>query len=196
MHSEMLEKVRMTPDDGLLRMFADLRPALLRYLLARRATAAEAEDVLQDVYVTLSEAKFGPVAEPRAYLYRTVTNRLLDHRRSAARQSRRDQAWTEVNGGALIEQDDQPSAETQLIGRERLAIVQRYLDMLPERTTSIFRRFRIDGEPQRSIAADLGISVSAVEKHLQQAYRAVVAVKADLDAEPRAARRLMLEGRQ
>ena len=196
MHSEMLEKVRMTPDDGLLRMFADLRPALLRYLLARRATAAEAEDVLQDVYVTLSEAKFGPVAEPRAYLYRTVTNRLLDHRRSAARQSRRDQAWTEVNGGALIEQDDQPSAETQLIGRERLAIVQRYLDMLPERTTSIFRRFRIDGESQRSIAADLGISVSAVEKHLQQAYRAVVAVKADLDAEPRAARRLMLEGRQ
>lgn len=183
-------------DDGLTRVLTDMRPALLRYLCARGATMVEAEDVLQDVYLTLAEVRSGPVDEPRAYLYRTATNRWLDHRRAATRRDRRDRSWVEVNSGALIEQDDRPSAEVQSIGRERLAIVERHLDLLPVRTAAIFRRFRIDGEAQRTIAADLGISVSAVEKHLQQAYRAVVAAKLDLDAEPVAARRLMFEGRR
>jgi len=64
-----------------------------------------------------------------------------------------------------------------------LAILQRVFDELPERTRTIFRRFRLDGEPQRQIAADLGISVSAIEKHLTRAYEAVAAAKLRLDGD-------------
>jgi RNA polymerase sigma-70 factor (ECF subfamily) len=49
------------------------------------------------------------------------------------------------------------------------------LRSLGERTDYIFRRHRVEGIPQRDIAAELGISLSAVEKHLQRAYRAVQA---------------------
>ena len=184
----------VTASDGLLGIFAAMRPALFRFLRARGAEAAEAEDVLQDVYLTLHDGLTGPVAEPRAYLYRTATNRLLDHRRAGARRTQRERSWVESNSGTLTEEDSRPSPEAVLLGREQLSIVEHYLAQLPERTVAIFRRFRVGGEAQRAIASDLGISVSAVEKHLQTAYRAVVAAKAALDAEPLASRRLIVEG--
>lgn len=168
---------------GLATAFIDLRAALSRYLMLRGASAEEAEDILQDVYLTLSADRIGPVAEPRAYLYRMTTNHFLLARRTDGRRTRREEDWVEAHSGETSEMDEQPSAEARLIAREQLAILQRVLDGLPERTRMIFRRFRIDGEPQRRIAVDIGISVSAVEKHLTRAYEAIAAAKLKLDGD-------------
>ncbi|MCI4589463.1 RNA polymerase sigma factor [Sphingobium sp. BYY-5] len=168
---------------GLLGVFIASRPALLRYLMLRGAVAEEAEDILQEIYLKLSVDRIGPVAEPRAYLYRMTNNHFLGHRRAAGRRIRREEDWVDVHSGEEREVDERPSAEAQLIAREQLAILQRVLDGLPERTRTIFRRFRIENEPQRQIAADIGISVSAVEKHLTRAYEAIAAAKLRLDGD-------------
>jgi len=163
--------------------FLQHRPALLRYLSARRIPAEEAEDMLQDLFVKLGSHPAGSVAEPRAFLYRMAENLLLDRRRSAERRIRREEAWSSAQLGAMREADDRPSAERVLIARERLSLVSDALAALPDRTRLVFRRFRIDGVPQREIAAELGISLSAVEKHLQKAYQMVVETQARLDAD-------------
>lgn len=165
---------------GLIPLFTDLRPALSRFLQSRGASPDEAEDILQDVYIKLLAERPGPVAQPRAYLYKMTNNHFLLHRRTAGRRERREEDWVGAHGGSG-EIDDQPSVETELIAREQLAILQRILDALPERTRTIFRRFRIDGEPQRVIAGELGISISAVEKHLARAYQAIAAAKLRLN---------------
>ncbi|MGK6355741.1 RNA polymerase sigma factor [Sphingomonas sp. DT-207] len=170
----------MLSGDGLIPLFTELRQALSRFLQSRGASADEAEDILQDVYIKLLDERSGPVAQPRAYLYKMANNHFLLHRRTAGRRERREEKWVSAHGGSG-EVDDQPSIETTLIAREQLAILQRLLDGLPERTRIIFRRFRIDGEPQRMIASELGISVSAVEKHLARAYEAISAAKLRLD---------------
>jgi RNA polymerase sigma-70 factor (ECF subfamily) len=170
-------------DSGLKGAFLQQRPALLRYLAARRLAPDEAQDLLQDLYVKLAAGTPGPVGEPRAYLYRMAENLLLDRRRAASRRSGREQAWTAAQLGGSGDADDRPSAEQVLIGRERLAAVTRALAALPERTSQVFRRYRIDGIAQKEIAAELGISLSAVEKHLQKAYRVVVEAQARLDAD-------------
>jgi RNA polymerase sigma-70 factor (ECF subfamily) len=110
-------------------------------------------------------------------------NLLLDRRRSSTRRANRDKAWAVAQTGTSVEVDDRPTVEEELIARERLAAVSAALARLPDRTSHIFRRFRIDGVPQNEIAAELGISVSAVEKHLQKAYHALVRVQAALDAD-------------
>jgi RNA polymerase sigma factor (sigma-70 family) len=176
----------MNPDvrNGLLRAaLLEHRAALLRYLVARRVPPEEAEDILQDLVVKLESHASGPVAEPRAYLYRMAENLLLDRIRSEGRRRGREQAWVAAQAGATLEADDRPSAEQALIGRERLALVSAALAALPERTLAVFRRYRIDGAPQRQIAAELGISLSAVEKHLQKAYQIVVEAQKRLDAD-------------
>jgi RNA polymerase sigma-70 factor (ECF subfamily) len=88
-----------------------------------------------------------------------------------------------AQAGAAPDSDDRPSPEQALIARERLALISKALAELPERTLFVFRRYRIDGVPQREIAGEIGISLSAVEKHLQRAYRTVVETRKRLDAD-------------
>ena len=57
------------------------------------------------------------------------------------------------------------------------------MQRLARRGQLVFRRFRVEGVSQRQIADELGISLSAVEKHLQKAYRALIEVRRRLDAE-------------
>lgn len=175
---------------GLIALFADLRPALARYLASRGAAADEGEDILQDVYLKLLGEEVGPVAQPRAYLYKMANNQFLAHRRGATRRTRREEDWVSAHSGGLGEADERPSAESEIIARQQLAILQRVLDDLPERTRAIFRRFRIEGEPQRAIAEQFGISVSAVEKHLARAYEAISDARLRLEADRAGARRL------
>src|SRR3954463_3250925 len=134
---------------GLLRAaLIEHRAALLRYLIARRVPAEEAEDILQDLVVKLAGHGSGPVAEPRAYLYRMAENLLLDRIRSEGRRRGREQAWMAARAGAALDAADRPPPEQALIAREQLALVSAALAGLPERTIYVFRRYRIDGVPQ------------------------------------------------
>jgi RNA polymerase sigma-70 factor (ECF subfamily) len=162
---------------------------LFRFLAARRVPKDEAEDILQDLFVKVRTLESGPVAEPRAYLYKMTANLLFDRRRTAARRTARESLWAEVHLGQDKEIDESPSADQALAARDELAHVSKAIAALPPRTIDILRRYRIEGHAQRRIAADLEISLSAVEKHLQRAYRAVVAAQAEIDADIEVPRR-------
>lgn len=163
--------------------FLEYRAALLRFLLARRVPADEAEDILQDLFVKLEGLTPGPVAEPRAYLYRMAENLLHDRRRSAGWRTSREEAWVAAQLGSTREADGSPSAERTLIAREELKLMSDALAALPDRTLQIFRHYRLAGLRQREIADEMGISVSSVEKHLRRAYEVVVEARESLVAE-------------
>ncbi len=186
------ETNRMT-GDGLEAIFMTHRPMLSRFFAARGASA-DVEDLLQELWLKARSVQTGPIADPASYLFRMADNLLLDRRRADLRRSRRDDQWTGLTRGSVVDVSDTPSAEQVLIARERLRIVDRAIDALGERTAGIFRSYRIDGLNQRDIAARVGISLSAVEKHLQKAYRALVEVRGRLDADSPAPRRLDVEG--
>ena len=168
--------------NGLEAVLMANRAALERFLRARCGNAAEAEDLIQELWLKLAGAT-GPVAEPLAYLYRMADNLVLDKRRSAQRRERRDDAWQGLAGGGHGGASDTPSAEQSLIGRDQLHFVETQMSALGERTATILKRYRVDGIGQRDIAAEQGISISAVEKHLQKAYRALLEIRERLDAE-------------
>lgn len=170
-----VRRVRMT--GALDEAFMSHRAALLRYFRARGASE-EAEDLLQDLWFKLSAVDLVAVDDPLAYLYRMAHNLMLDRRRAAVRRRLREESYQESVG----ETDETPNAEHVLLARERLRHVDRVLAALGPRTDHIFRRHRVEGIAQRDIAAELGVTLSAVEKHLQKAYRAVAATRADLIA--------------
>lgn len=70
-----------------------------------------------------------------------------------------------------------PCSERTLIAKEELVAVDRQLDRLGRRSSVIFRRFRIDGATHQEIAAERGITVSGVEKHLSRCYRALAKMR-------------------
>ena len=139
--------------------------ALLRYLRARGA-GDEAEDLLQELWLKIEATGHAGVEDELAYLYRMAHNLMIDRHRGAMRRRRREMDFQDG-----VSWNEAPSAERTLIARDELGRIERTLRGLGERTDYIFRRHRIDNVAQRDIAVELGISLSAVEKHLQKAYR-------------------------
>lgn len=167
---------------GLEKVLSANQTKVLRFLRARLEEASEAEDCLQDLWIKLGSLETGPISEPLPYLLTLARNLALDRRRSAQYRERRERAWLAAHLVAPDGADDAPSPERVLIGKERLRLVQDILDQLPERTAAIIRMSRLEGRPQKEIAREFGISLSAVEKHLQRAYRALIDARAALDA--------------
>jgi RNA polymerase sigma-70 factor (ECF subfamily) len=164
-------------ESGLEAVFLENRASLLRFLRARGA-GDSAEDLLQELWIRASATASGPIRDPLAYLYRSANNLVLDRRRTELRAARRNEDWTE----ALTGGSEEPSHERVLIAREELKEAEVCLAALGERTDDIFRKFRLAGMTQVEIARELGISLSAVEKHLQKAYRALIALRRRFDA--------------
>lgn len=167
-------------DWGLRDVLIAHRAALVRFLRARGA-GEEAEDLFQDLWIRLGAAASGPVGDPLAYLYRMADNLMIDRHRARIRRERREDGWSKSIGPAKADISEEPSPERRLIAGEQLDATRARLASLGQRTERIFLRFRLDGMAQRAIAAELGVSISAVEKHLQKAYRALLSVEANAD---------------
>ncbi|AMK17796.1 MULTISPECIES: RNA polymerase sigma factor [Sphingobium] len=167
---------------GLSSIFLANRPALLRFLRARGA-GEDAEDLLQDMWMKLEAKDLGPIANPLPYLYRTANNLMLDRYRSATRRGKREQDWAEGAGGVMADPSEDIAVDERMILAERLQEAEAVLRDLGPRVELVFRRFRIEGVGQRMIAEELGVSLTTVEKDLQKAYRALMALRQRLDTE-------------
>jgi RNA polymerase sigma-70 factor (ECF subfamily) len=167
---------------SLAESFATNRGALLRYLRARGA-GDDAEDLLQELWLKTDLPDQSDIIDPRAFLYRMAHNVMLDRLRADVRRRKREQDYHDQQIGSA-NASDVMTAEHILSTREDLRHVERALAALGDRTDFIFRRYRVEGVSQKDIAHELGITLSAVEKHLQKAYRAVaIAQRAVTDCE-------------
>jgi len=171
-------------ETGLRQLLAAILPDLRRFMLARKCDPAEVDDLLQDLFLKLEHVASGPVSNPRAYLYRMADNMLHDRRRSRKRQKERDDLWARTQAAPDLTIAAEPSPEDSAISMDELARVNAAIAAMPQRTAEIIGLYRLEGMSQKAIAARLGISLSAVEKHLQRAYRQLHDLRALLDSPP------------
>ena len=167
---------------GLQQIFDEHREGLLRYLRAHGA-GDSAEDLLQELWLKFVSSPTGPVATPRNYLYRAATNLMIDRRRSLTQAERREIEWAASADRLPGSPANDPGAEREIDGRQRLRIVETELNKLPPRALSIFRQHRIEGRTQREIAASMGLSPSTIESDLRSVYRLLEELKRKLDEE-------------
>jgi RNA polymerase sigma-70 factor (ECF subfamily) len=153
------------------RAYLDSHAALIRLLARQLRSRDAAEDMAQDLFVAISEAQpSAAVRNPRAFVFRIAnhlaSNRLKqDSRRASLRAANADILWTAV---------DELTPERQLLDSEALATIGAAIERLPARTRQILAWRRIDGLTNREIASRLGISDTAVEKHMRNAMAALV----------------------
>ena len=165
---------RTTPSP-LLDAYFERRSALKRFFQARfGAASVEADDLMQDLYLKLAEQESGaPVTNPGAYLYRLAHNLTLDRIRANRRALTRDGDWRLAHHGVCDREDaaDLPEAEAAVAARQRLGRLMAAVDTLPAQTARVFRLHKLEGLSYAGTAARLGISRSAVEKHMTTALR-------------------------
>ena len=158
------------PLQGLLATLEEQRVALRRFLVARTGSESDADDLLSELWLKAQGAATGPIANPASYLFRMANNLVLDRLREARRRSRRERDWTgELHGGQELAPevaDSSPSSEQQLIDREEARLLREAIAQLPAGAQRVLKLHKIDGLSHADAAARLGITKSAVEKHM------------------------------
>ncbi|UPF02474.1 sigma-70 family RNA polymerase sigma factor [Pseudomonas mosselii] len=140
---------------------------LVSFLSARLGNRQSAEDVAHDAYIRVLERTEGEhIEHPRAYLYRTAMNLVVDHhRRHLVRQAEplevldNDERW------------HTPALTQSMQLDQRLALMRQALDELSGPCRDSFLLRKLDGLSHQQIAERLDISRSLVEKHIVNAMK-------------------------
>ena len=163
---------------SLIAVYLERRADLERFFAVRLRSAAAAEDLVQEIFVRLASADAPrDVHSPAAYLYRLGTNLMLDRLRGERRAGRREAAWQDTQTSRMNgeEVSSEPSAETALAARQRLELIRLSLGDLSPQTQRVFRMHKFEGMTHPQVAQTLGISRSAVEKHMMAALKHLAA---------------------
>lgn len=145
-----------------------------RILLRRGRTPFEADDLIQEAFLKMQEycEKGGQVYKPEGFLVRTVLRLAANARRDEHRELYCD---LQVEDLALII-DTSPTPDEVLAGDQCLERMRNALDAVSRRTREIFFMQRLDGLSYAQIALKIGVSVSAVEKHMASALAVLAGV--------------------
>ncbi len=158
-----------------------MRPGLVRFLTRRTGCPSAAEDLTQDLWLRMDAIwrEAAPdVRNPAAYLFRAAANLAKDHARA---EKRRAALNAEAMALVMLGLPAMPSPEGAVDAAEHLATVETAIAALPPRTRQIFAMNRFEGVPYRRIAARLGISTTAVEKHMKRALDALAGMRDEDD---------------
>jgi len=152
----------------LAQLSREFRASLIRYFARRVQGLSDVEDMVQEVFLRL--ARRGDTSalvsgNVNAYIFEAASSVLSDR----LRKRRTHCADAHETFDCDRHCDTDFSAEHVLLGKERLTRAIAVLLELPDRTRVIFVLRRLEGMRFADIAARLGISVSAVEKHMQRA---------------------------
>jgi RNA polymerase sigma factor (sigma-70 family) len=151
-------------------LFAALESPLLNYALRLAGEAGVAEDVVQEAFMRL-HAQFVEVRDPRRWLYRTVHNLSLNHRRQAGKTVPLTLPGDEAASAANDTADPQPLPDEQIARWEGIGLVRLSLEGLDERSRELVRLKFNEELSYKQISARTGLNIGNVGYILHHALK-------------------------
>lgn len=155
-------------EEDFKRQFLPLHPKLYRIAFSLTGNAEDAEDIIQEAYCKLWDKReeLTVILNPEAFCVSLVRNMCLDLLRSAshrmARESLEEPAVT-----------DDFSPEATLIDQDRVRVVNRLIEALPENQRQVIRLHGIDGCSPEEIKLITGLSAINIRVLLSRARKTV-----------------------
>jgi RNA polymerase sigma-70 factor (ECF subfamily) len=164
-------------DDVCIRIFETDFDYVYRSLLRMGVSAADAEDLAQEVFLVMWRRREDWDAERplRPWLFGVALRVAHEHRHRMRR---------EAPAGIVDQTDDRPYAEDQLASARARALVLQAIAVLPEKQRAVLILHEIEGTPMREVAEALGVPLFTAYTRLRAARQSFA----------RAVRRLELAG--
>ncbi len=155
--------------------------ALCFFAMKYLAGHAEAEDVVQNVFVRLLEDQQGGILfsgdlHLRHYLYKAVRNGCINVRNTSQLRG----AVLEDLGQRRMESDTDGSLFRDIVRAEMYRHILRAVNQLPDKTGEVFRLAYFEQKSNPEIADLLAISVNTVKVHKNNAKKQLRAELKDL----------------
>lgn len=147
---------------------------LEKYLARKLDSPEDAAEVAQETYLRLHRLEqLENLDNARAYLFQMATNLAVDQlRRRTLHHRYVNTEKNQANEGETTDINaDGVSPEKILVAREKLAAINTALDELPFKVKQAFLLHRRSGMSYSSIAEQMQVSVSSVEKYILQALK-------------------------
>lgn len=162
-------------------VYDELSPRLFRYLVRLTREEARAEDVLQQTFLQMHDARgrFLPGADVVPWAYAIARRLFID----GTRRRKRDHLHDEYEDERSAAQNTAPSGEAVASARELSDALRTRLDALPELQREAFRLVREEGLSIAEAAEILGVTQAAVKLRAHRAYESLRDVLAELGEE-------------
>jgi RNA polymerase sigma-70 factor (ECF subfamily) len=174
--AEIMLQVKAGDDSAFAYLVQKYRRPMVNFMYRMAHNAAGAEDLAQEVFLRVyrSRETYEASAKFTTWLYRIATNLAVNHARDTRHERAENQVSLdepdEVSGRTLDLPDRSPSAEENLVQRERLAAIRQRVQALPERQRIAVLMHKYQQMDYRQIAEVLKLSESATKSLLFRAY--------------------------
>jgi RNA polymerase sigma-70 factor (ECF subfamily) len=174
--AEIMLQVKAGDDSAFAYLVQKYRRPMVSFMFRMAHNAAGAEDLAQEVFLRVyrSRESYEASAKFTTWLYRIATNLAVNHARDT-RHERPENTVSldepdEESGRTLDLPDGTPSAEENLMHRERLAAIRQRVQALPERQRIAVVMHKYQQMDYHQIADVLKLSESATKSLLFRAY--------------------------
>jgi RNA polymerase sigma-70 factor (ECF subfamily) len=155
-----------SPTETFIKLFAESRQALLKYIRRFVRSSETAKEIVQEAFLRTYRER-DSIITPRAFLFSTARNLAANeirHRRTVERD-------TLASSDELPVDAQYESLESGLLRDERNRLIQQAIDRLPPQCRAAFTLRVFHECSYREVADRLGISVKTVEKHISRGIR-------------------------
>jgi len=168
-------RILLSQEKGFKQVFESFYPRLLRFAIEYVKDKREAENILQDVFLTLWEKRNSLKTDTNltAYLLTLVKSQCLNylkHKRVVEAYSKKTQTTNEQE--TIFNYYAISKFNPEQIDIESLELlVEKAISELPDQCRKVFELSRYDGLKYKEIAEKLNISVKTVETHMSNALK-------------------------
>lgn len=145
-----------------------LKDKLFRLALRITFNRAEAEDVVQETLIRVwnKRDEWAQFTSVEAYCLIVARNLAID-------RSERQDAQTVELTPAMEQTSDASSPYEKLVSKERMSLIHRLIDELPEKQRLVMQLRDIEGESYKEIAIALGLTEEQVKVNLFRARQKI-----------------------
>jgi RNA polymerase sigma-70 factor, ECF subfamily len=163
LRAQLMARMQLGDADACRALLDDIGPSLTRFLRRRIADAHELEDVYQEVFMAIFEARH--TYEPRRpfepWFFAIARNIAVDHTR---------RAWSRANWEELVAE---PPERPEDLSSPAPSALKPLLAKLPDEQREAFEMLKVEALPLAAAAERAGVSVGALKVRAHRAYKAL-----------------------
>ncbi|PZP50398.1 MAG: hypothetical protein DI598_05650 [Pseudopedobacter saltans] len=161
--SNLIALIRSGDELAFAEFFCGLKEPLFRFLFSLTKSQQEAEDILQEVFISIWQKKdaLEDIANLNGFVFTIAKNKALDYLRKKTN-------FVEISDSDLIH-SHQADPFSILKGKELQEQVCLAISGLPQKQKMAYQMFKEEDMPQKEIAQKLNVSISTVKNQVMQA---------------------------